>query len=360
MEYTIVHEQEIVNTCQAYLEIRNKSIEGDTNNDEMIVRHINEFLFNSLILEVILDAIKSRNKSLLQEDIIIFCNLIHNLDYIKITQLFLSILSIIKSNIDYEVYISLIKEIFPTNLSILFDLLKDYYNLNKQNQCIKEFNENNISCIKLITHHIKKSQFLKPIFSTCNIYANENQMKLSNINYQDMYHQLSMSDWLWFWINILFNEIKIDLQKSLCQHFIQGNNILHTSNNEVLNIGIDYLQMGMLIEENKHLMEITNKIFTDYIMEIKKVIKDFDLAQASNKSIISMTKNLIENKVLYSVHANEFYAQLLKQIIFLQPNNINIILLYHEMDNYINHLENKKFLQSFLPTLWYTLIKEMI
>ncbi|OUM62130.1 hypothetical protein PIROE2DRAFT_11684, partial [Piromyces sp. E2] len=66
MEYTIVHEQEIINTCQNYLNIRNKGVEK-IDDDDIPVSRINEYLLNSLIVEALLDAIHSHNKSFIQE-----------------------------------------------------------------------------------------------------------------------------------------------------------------------------------------------------------------------------------------------------------------------------------------------------
>jgi len=100
----------------------------------------------------------------------------------------------------------------------------------------------------------------------------ENQKKLDNINYQNMYHQFSMNDWLWFWFNFLFEEIKIYVQKSVCQYFIQEKENSNENNNEALYIYIDYLQMGMILENNYY-SETTNNVFTDYIMEFKESLK---------------------------------------------------------------------------------------
>jgi len=110
MEYTIVHEQEIINICQSYLNIYNNK-SNDINDHDILASHLNDYLQNSLIVEVLLDAINSKNKSFIQECIIIFCNLIHNLNYIKISQLFLHFLSIMKSNIDYNFYRLLLEEV---------------------------------------------------------------------------------------------------------------------------------------------------------------------------------------------------------------------------------------------------------
>ncbi|OUM62129.1 hypothetical protein PIROE2DRAFT_11683 [Piromyces sp. E2] len=133
-----------------------------------------------------------------------------------------------------------------------------------------------------------------------------------------MYHQFSMNDWLWFWINFLFDEVKTYIQKNLCRNIIQENkNANELLSNEIMYIYIDYLQMGIILENN-HSSETTNNLFTADIMEFMEVLKDFNISKVSSTSIISIGKSLIENKFLYSTLASELYAYFLKEIISLK------------------------------------------
>jgi len=109
MEYTIVHEQEIVNTCQKVLSWNSNQDHNDINKNVSVLK---EQISNSLLIEVLIESIECGNDHVLQEFIIIFCNLVVNLNFIKISQLFHYLLSIIKSRMNWNYYISIIEKVF--------------------------------------------------------------------------------------------------------------------------------------------------------------------------------------------------------------------------------------------------------
>jgi len=118
MEYTIVHEQEIVNTCQKFLswECQNPEL----NDIKESLSQLKEQLSNSLLVEVLLEAIAQKNECFLQEFIIIFCNLEINLNFIKISQLFHYLLSIIKGRMNWNYYISMIVKVCIILVTIIY------------------------------------------------------------------------------------------------------------------------------------------------------------------------------------------------------------------------------------------------
>eukprot|EP00833_Pecoramyces_ruminatium_P001278 jgi/Orpsp1_1/1175310/evm.model.c7180000053378.1 len=283
MEYTIIHEQEIVNLCQEYINIYFDETLIITQNENLASYKlaIKKQISNSLLLEILMDSIKKNQITFIQEFIIIFCNIVLNLDYIKIFYLFLYLLNFIKKYINYNNYKSLIEKIFPYNLKILFEILSHKNILNCNDEWIIDIS-NDIEFFKFLNDNLRKCLSYTPYFkisseridsnendNILNIFQN-NHSKHENINYQTMFKQIDIKDWLWIWINLLFYEVKHYAIKNLCKAFIEKDEIT-LSQDDIIDLYIEYIRIAFTLEYRHHQDLISNTII-DNILILKDIL----------------------------------------------------------------------------------------
>jgi len=102
-----------------------------------------------------------------------------------------------------------------------------------------------------------------------NLFQNDNP-KLKNINYQTLFHELAIKDWLWICVNFLFYEVKHYVVKNLCEAIIKKDELTLSQDNMV-DLYIEYVRIIYTLEfrDNK---ELINNTIIDSIFELKDIL----------------------------------------------------------------------------------------
>jgi len=391
MEYTIVHEQEIVNTCQRFLSWECQNPEPCDLKESL--SQLKEHLSNSLLVEILIEAIEQKNENFLQEFIIIFCNLEVNLNFIKITHLFHYLLSIIKSKINWNYYISIIEKIFPLNLEVLFEALKNLGKDISNKDNLNGSKESFIELFKCLTSGIKQTMALIPIFSESLTTSSnpdhsgyqksmaEDVYHKQNINYQKMYHEFKMKNWIWFWMNCLFPEVKSIALRKLSQ-FIVRNPVNHKDKEnkmvidgegedgdreereiwEAIDLYVDYLQLAILLETQDEYVTFPHypvTLLDDLLPSMKEILPGPGKIEINHPVISTFSKKLIENPLLSTTISSELIIQILNEYFTINSYTFDqTISFYIEMEKVFKNTTNGKHhesMQLFLNLLWYHL-----
>jgi len=180
-----------------------------------------------------------------------------------------------------------------------------------------------------------------------------------NINYQKMYHEFKMKNWIWLWMNLLFPEVKIISLKNLCQFIVKkaSNNNNNNNNNkgkkeekmnidhdtledkceayEAIELYIDYLQLIMVLETKDETLSLFHSPVTlidDILPFLKDILPIFDKIETDPQAISTFGQKIIENPILSTTISNELIVQLLNEYFILNSLSFDkIILFYTEM-----------------------------
>jgi len=158
--------------------------------------------------------------------------------------------------------------------------------------------------------------------------------KNQNINYQKMYHEFKMKNWIWLWMNSLFPEVKAVALRKLSQFIVtkhvnpkykenkidddrrEDENRIDKETWEAIDLYVDYLQLAILLETQDESVTFPHypvTLLDDLLPTLKDILPGPDKIEITHSVISTFSKKLLESTILSTTISSELIVQILNE-----------------------------------------------